>query len=142
MRWCSVKATEAGCLWLSLRRILLAADLHDMDGWMEKLNHGCRETKAQRYVAGFSFECKGSLILLSQSSPSPSLVRRTRNWTLEAQYLPRHQLYVRTDDTKKVRLLRRGWSFLASDSPFPIHVVCGRPMAAVFKSGPKDMFIV
>ncbi|EMT65199.1 hypothetical protein FOC4_g10011177 [Fusarium odoratissimum] len=91
----------------------------------------------------FLIECKGSsLILLSQSSPSPSLVRRTRNWTLEAQYLPRHQLYVRTDDTKKVRLLRRGWSFLASDSPFSIHVVCGRPMAAVFKSGPKGMFIV
>src|SRR6478735_10923331 len=81
-----------------------------MDGWMDgKVEPWVSRDQGAAVCCRFLIECKvSSLILLSQSSPSPSLVRRTRNWTLEAQYLPRHQLYVRTDDTQKGQTFAQG----------------------------------
>lgn len=88
------------------------------------------------------FSLKQGLLFNPLESIKPgSFIGSTHTKLLEAQYLtPANvlRMYVHnTDDTKKVRLLCRGWSLIASDSPFSIHVACGRPMAAVFKSGPR-----
>ncbi|EWG48106.1 hypothetical protein FVEG_08015 [Fusarium verticillioides 7600] len=59
---------------------------------MGKLNHGCPGGQGTAVCCRFLIECKGSyLILLSQSSPGPSLAQRTRDWIWKRSIYPRHQ---------------------------------------------------